>query len=113
SAARLGLRKYEQVEKELHEALALVVDSNFCALSETYTCLSVACLGQGKLKEALDAVYRAVDLARETGSDLDLGTAWRTLGQVLAAWDYGRFGSPKDNESHPAPEPHACFLESH
>jgi tetratricopeptide (TPR) repeat protein len=113
SAARLGLRKYEQAESDVREALALVESSNFCALSETHVCLSQACLGQGKAKEALDAVYRALDMARESGSDLDLGAAWRTLGQVLAEWDNHRFGVVPARDSSPVPEPQGCFSESH
>jgi predicted ATPase/class 3 adenylate cyclase len=113
SAARLGLRKYEQAERDVREALALLEGSTFCALSETYVCLSQACLGQGKVKEALGAVYRALEMARESGSDLDLGTAWRSLGQVVAAWDNNQLGALPAYDSSPAPEPHACFVESH
>jgi predicted ATPase/class 3 adenylate cyclase len=112
SAARLGLRKYEQVEKDLHEALALVDGSNFCAHSETHAFLSAAYLGQGKLKEALDAARRALGLARESENDLDLGIAWRTLGQVLAMWDNQRLGAPTAETSTPS-EPDACFHQSH
>jgi tetratricopeptide (TPR) repeat protein len=85
SAARLGLQKYQQVEADAREALALVDGSDFCAHAEAYAFLSEACLGQGKLPEALDAAQRALNLARESENDLDLGIAWRTLGQVLAA----------------------------
>jgi tetratricopeptide (TPR) repeat protein len=113
SAARLGLRKYQQAEHDVREALALLEGSTFCALSETYVYLSQACLGQGKVKEALGVVFQALDMARESGSDLDLGTAWRTLGQVLATWDHSQFGSLPAYNSSPAPQPEACFLESH
>jgi tetratricopeptide (TPR) repeat protein len=113
SAARLGLRKYEQAERDVREALALLEGSAFCALSETYVCLSQACLGQSKVREALEAVYRALEMARESGSDLDLGAAWRALGQVLGAWDNSRFGALPACDSSPVPEPQACFLESH
>jgi class 3 adenylate cyclase/tetratricopeptide (TPR) repeat protein len=112
SAARLGLQKYEQVEADAREALALVDGSDFCAHSETYAFLSEACLGLGKLNEALDAAQRALALARETENDLDLGIAWRTLGQVLAARNKNRLvnGATLD-ESHPGPD--GCFVESH
>ena len=120
SAARLGLRKFEQVEAGVREALALVAGSNFCALAESYAFLSEACLGQGKVDEALDAAERALRLARESENDLDLGIAWRTLGQVLAAWKNGivansdrRFNSPSFDPAKSRPEPDDCFFESH
>jgi predicted ATPase/class 3 adenylate cyclase len=108
SAARLGLGKYADAEKDVQKALALVVDGNFCALAETFACLSEACLGQGKMTEALDAAQRALDLARQSGSDLDLGTAWRALGLVLASCDNlaGRASSRAESAAD-------CFLESH
>ncbi len=108
SAARLGLRKYAEAEKDVREALALVDDANFCALSETYACLSEACLGQGKLAEALEAAHRALDLARQSGSDLDLGIAWRALGLVLASSENGA-----EQEASPRDVPEDCFLQSY
>jgi predicted ATPase/class 3 adenylate cyclase len=115
SAARLGLRKFQQVEADAREALTLVEGSNFCAHSETYAFLSEACLGQGKLKEALDAANRALALARETENDLDLGICWRTLGQVLAAWNNGQVGVLANRESlnQICSHPDGCFQESH
>jgi len=114
SAARLGLRKFQQVEATAREALALVDDSNFCAHSETYAFLSEACLGQGKLNEALDAVNRALDLARESENDLDLGIAWRTLGQVIAACNSQVATAPPGvSFNEICSDPDACFQESH
>jgi predicted ATPase/class 3 adenylate cyclase len=120
SAARLGLRKYQQVEAGIREALALVAGANFCALAETYSFLGEACLGQGKLEEALEAADRALGLARESENDLDLGIAWRTLGQVLAAWNNGSVTGPEQgsngrsgDSAKSQPEPDDCFFESH
>ena len=115
SAARLGLGKFQQVESDAREALALVEGLNFCAHSETYAFLGEACLGQGKLKEALDAANRALALARESENDLDLGIAWRTLGKVLAAWNKDELGAPPGLASicQPHPDPQSCFLKSH
>ncbi len=114
SAARLGLQKYQQVESDVHEALALVDASNFCALSETYACLSEACLGQGKLEQAFAAAHRALALAHESENDLDLAASWRTLGQVLAAWNNGHLGLPPSGAAaQPSPDAQTCFLESH
>jgi predicted ATPase len=115
SAARLGLQKFQQVESDIHEALALVDGSNFCAHSETYAFLGEAYLGQGKLKEALDASNRALAIARESENDLDLGIAWRALGKVLVAWNHDELGPPPGVASicQPHPEPQSCFLKSH
>ena len=113
SAARIGLQKYQQVEADAREALALVEDSNFCAHSETYAFLSQGCLGQGKLAEALEAANRALNLARETENDLDLGIAWRTLGEVLAGCNNERGAVPNSPLNEICSEPEACFQESH
>jgi tetratricopeptide (TPR) repeat protein len=103
------------VEKDLHEALTLVDGSNFCAHAETHAFLSEAYLGQGKLREALDAARHALDLARESENDLDLGIAWRILGQVLAGRQNGQSGITLGGDSldQTPSEPQACFLESH
>jgi tetratricopeptide (TPR) repeat protein len=94
--------------------------SDFCAHAEAYAFLSEACLGQGKLQEALDAAQRALNLAGESENDLDLGIAWRTLGQVLAARNHSTGSAPvqrSNGRSLVAPkshsEPDACFFESH
>jgi class 3 adenylate cyclase/tetratricopeptide (TPR) repeat protein len=115
SAARLGLRKFQQVEADAREALALVEGLDFCAHSETYAFLSEACLGQGKLKEALDAADRALAIASESENDLDLGIAWRTLGKVLAASSKDRLPVSTDGASLDQTQfkPDACFLQSH
>jgi predicted ATPase/class 3 adenylate cyclase len=113
SAARLGLRKFQQVETDAREALALVTGSNFCAHSETHAFLSEACLGQGKLQEALDAANRALSLARESENDLDLGIAWRTLGQVLAAWNKDQAPPNGASLNEICSNPEGCFHESH
>jgi predicted ATPase/class 3 adenylate cyclase len=115
SAARLGLGKFERAEADAREALALVEGSNFCAHAETYAFLSEACLGQGKFKEALDAADHALAMASESENDLDLGIAWRTLGNVLAACSKDRAAISARNGSLDQPqfEPEACFEQSH
>jgi class 3 adenylate cyclase/predicted ATPase len=115
SAARLGLGKFEQAEADAREALAVVEGSKFCAHAETYSFLSEACLGQGKVKEALDAAERALAMASESENDLDLGIAWRTLGNVLAACRKDRLAVSGDGASlnQPRLEPDACFAKSH
>jgi predicted ATPase/class 3 adenylate cyclase len=84
SGARLGLGKFVQVEADAREVITLTAGANSCILSETYGFLSEACLGQGKLAESLEAARRSLALAREAENDLNIGSAWRTLGLVTA-----------------------------
>ena len=113
SAAQLGLKKYAQAEATLRETIALTDGANFCALSATYSFLGDALLGQGKLAEAREAAQRALALARQSESDLDLGTAWRVLGQVEAASDSGvdRLAA-NTSAAESAPNADSCFAES-
>jgi tetratricopeptide (TPR) repeat protein len=115
SAARLGLCKFQQAEADAREALTVVEGLNFCAHAETYAFLSEACLGQGKLRDALDAADRALAMASESENDLDLGIAWRTLGKVLAACRKDQFPVSANGAvlDKPRFEPDACFQQSH
>jgi class 3 adenylate cyclase/tetratricopeptide (TPR) repeat protein len=115
SAARLGLGKFQQAEADAREALTVVEGLNFCAHAETFAFLSEACLGQGKLKDALDAADHALAMASESENDLDLGIAWRTLGKVLAACRKDQFPVSAGDVvlDKPRFEPDACFQQSH
>jgi class 3 adenylate cyclase/tetratricopeptide (TPR) repeat protein len=109
SGALVGLRQFDRAEAGLRQVIALTATPNSCAISETYCLLAEACLGQEKRQEALTSAKRALALAKESGSHLDMGGAWRTLGR--AATDLGR------NSGAPASEPaglnpRACFEES-
>jgi predicted ATPase/class 3 adenylate cyclase len=113
SAARLGLRQFEQVEADVQESIKLAAGSKSGVLTEACTILCEACLAQGKLAPALQAARRAVALAQESENDLDLGTAWRSLGQVVAARQIagqppmgGTDGPPHVNDAAD------CFTES-
>ncbi|MBV9959995.1 MAG: tetratricopeptide repeat protein, partial [Acidobacteria bacterium] len=83
--ARIGLGDYAAAERELREVLRSVGNDRFYALSETYSFLAEACLGQGKLEEAIEAVEVAKHLALETLNPEYIGGMWRTLGLVAAA----------------------------
>jgi len=109
-AARLGLGQLEQAEAEVRHAIALA-GPKFCALPESYSLLSQACLGQDKLAEALEAGRHALTLAQEAENDLSIGLAWRALGMVAAA--LGATSGPAHNGA-PAGglDPRACFAES-
>lgn len=85
--ARLGLSQFKEVEADLRQAIAMTSAGNSCALADTYTLLSEACLAQAKTQEALTAGLKGLTLARESENDLFLGNAWRALGLVAAATD--------------------------
>jgi len=109
SGALVGLEQFDQAEAGLRQVIALTAIPNSCALSETYCLLAEACLGQEKQDEALAAAQRALALAKESGSHLDMGSAWRTLGRVAAAIGQGRRSRVAD-PAEPAPD--GCFEQS-
>lgn len=114
SGARLGLRKFAQAETELREAIALTGGNHFCALSETFSNLAEACIGQSKFEDALAAARRALTLARESENDLDLGTSLRALGHALSVMNSNSTppanGQPATGSEPRTPE--QCFAES-
>lgn len=113
AGARLGLRQFEQAEADLCQVILLTGTPNSCVLSESYSFLSEACLGQARLSEAVGAARQALALARQSGSFLDLGGAWRALGQAAAAMKNP--GARETIDSAMAAdlaEPEACFAES-
>jgi len=108
------LANSRQAETELRQAIALTGMPKSCTLSETCGFLASACLGQGKLAEALDAAQKAVAIGQESENLLDLAGGWRVFGQVGAALK--RAGA-SSNHSVPSAlsalrEPSACFAES-
>ena len=112
SGALLGLRQFESAETILRKVIAQTAAPKWCTLSETYRFLSEACLGQGKLSQALEAAQRALILAQESENGLDLGSAWRALGRIAAKLK--KRGADTHDIADPSavPEPHACFQES-
>ena len=107
SGVLVGLEQFDQAETGLRQVIALTGMPNSCALSETYCLLAEACLGQEKRDEALAAAQRALALAKESGSHLDMGGAWRTLGCVA-----GGLGSHSRATRRAEPAPRSCFEES-
>jgi class 3 adenylate cyclase/tetratricopeptide (TPR) repeat protein len=114
AGTRLGLGQFEQAEAELRQVIALTGSPNWCNLSETFSFLSEACLGQKKLSEALSTAEHALELAKKSESFLDLGGAWRALGRsVTALQQRANKDAPGGlNSGEPLPEPDACFSES-
>ncbi len=114
SGALLGLHQFERAETVLRKVIAQTASPNWCTLSETYRFLSEACLGQGKLPEALDAAQQALTLAQKSENSLDLGSAWRAVGRVAAKLSAPGSEPPATAGSSVAAiaEPAACFRES-
>ena len=82
--ARLGLEQFSEAEADLRRLIPLASSHVSSVLSEAFSFLAEACLGQGRLAEGLQAAQRALTLASDSGNELDLGIAQRLLGQLLA-----------------------------
>ncbi len=114
SGARIGLRQFALAEADLREAIALGGTPLSGALSEASGLLSEALLGQGQQAEALDFARQALRLARQSENELDLGGAWRALGQVLAALEPNPPPVPEAvaGDGSPVVAAGACLAES-
>ena len=84
SGVRLELKQFERAETDLRQIISQTSDPNSCSLSEVYTSLSEACLGQDKFIEAVKTAKKAIKLAQESESPLYLGGAWRAIGRIRA-----------------------------
>jgi hypothetical protein len=91
-------------------------------LGETYRFLAEACLGQGKLRQALEAAQQALALSQEYAQQEQIGQAWRVLGEFGSVWpvggdqglevgDQGLSSEPPGAEEA-LPDPATCFAES-
>jgi len=94
-----GLGRYAEAEVEARRGIQMCAASRMPVFSDFPRDLALACLGQGRVDEALEAAQSALDLARHAESPRELGAAWRALGLVI-----GQLGDPMG-----AP---ACFAES-
>ena len=83
--ARVGMREYRVAEYDLRRIIRWAeIAGQGGWLSGTYRFLAEACLGQGKVDEALTTAQRALALGQEIGAPALVGGAWRALGMVLA-----------------------------
>lgn len=82
--ARLGLGDYDEAEADLRQVISMAGPSSYQVLTETYSFLAAACLGQGKVEEALEAAQRALALGQQTENHELIAEAWRTIGLVAA-----------------------------
>ncbi len=106
AGVRVGLGNYDEAEADLRQVISMTGPSGYQVLTETYSFLASACLGQGKVEEALEAAQRALALGQKTENHELMAEAWRTLGAVAA-----RLPEPVtiENQSFDAA---ACFQES-
>ncbi len=111
SGARLGLGQYKEVETVLRELIPLAVNRTSSILSESFAFLAEACLGQGNFSEAMQAAKRSLDLARQSGNELDRGIAWRLIGR-LSARKYLEIPRQLRKDAAAEAEPRRCFSES-
>jgi predicted ATPase/class 3 adenylate cyclase len=111
AGARVGLGDYAGAEHALRAFLGDVASLNWPGLAESYTFLAAACLGQGKLSEALAAAERARALAAEPDRREFVGAAWRVLGEVRAALAERSAGAPDAGELTRAREAFAASLQ--
>ncbi|RLC79076.1 MAG: hypothetical protein DRJ03_13310 [Chloroflexi bacterium] len=83
--ARVGMGEYRVAEYDLRRIIRWAeIAGQGGWLSRTYRFLANACLGQGKVDDALTTAQRALALGQEVGAPTLTGAAWRTLGMVLA-----------------------------
>ena len=83
--ALVGLGDFVEAEEHLRTTIQiseLAKQSGW--VSETYRFLAEACLGQGRLEQALNAGLKSLAIGQEVQSQEMIGAAWRMLGVILA-----------------------------
>jgi tetratricopeptide (TPR) repeat protein len=109
---QVQMGEYQVAEDNLRKVIEMASLQGLDVLSETYSFLAGALLGQRKTEEALYAAKKALDLAQEMEAQDYMGLAWRSLGRVAA--DCGKPISIQTNKQQAAQiyTPEACFAES-
>lgn len=110
--AGIGLEAFEAAEADLRQVIEMAGPSGAGGLSDTFRFLAEACLGQGKVEEALVAAQQALTLGQSIQEPAFVAAAWRALGRVAASMQRAiaiedrQAGQP---QMYDAP---ACFTES-
>ncbi|MCD4702414.1 MAG: tetratricopeptide repeat protein [Candidatus Aegiribacteria sp.] len=78
----VNLGRYREAEKELRIVIRELESTNWFAISDTYLFLAEALLGQGKTKEALETVKRALSLTEDIEAPEHYAASWCTLGKI-------------------------------
>ena len=93
---------HQDATRYLRQVLALMGNEGWWGVVGTYAYLAEAFLGTGNIEAALEAAQHALQWARRHDLPLDLGIAWRVMGQVAAK--LMGFASPSADD---------CFDYSH
>jgi tetratricopeptide (TPR) repeat protein len=78
---QVGLQDHRAAERNLLQALQ-IAEAIGVKFPEAYSFFSQACVGQGKIEEALTVARLGLSLAQETQEDV--GGSWRALGMIAA-----------------------------
>jgi class 3 adenylate cyclase/tetratricopeptide (TPR) repeat protein len=110
--AHLKLGEYQAAEIKLRQAIHMAGAAGLGGLSDTYSFLAEACLGQANITDALVAAQRALELAQQEDAQEYISAAWRTLGKVAS-----QLAGPIAIEAQLSGPPNrfdaaACFNES-
>jgi class 3 adenylate cyclase/tetratricopeptide (TPR) repeat protein len=110
--SRVGLEEYQAAEADLREAIEMAEAAGLGGVSDTYSFLAEACLGQEKVEEALAAARRALALGQNEEDQFFTAVAWRVLGKVAS-----RLPEPIKVKDEPADQSEsydavACFTKS-
>jgi tetratricopeptide (TPR) repeat protein len=110
--AKVRLGEYPSAEADLRQVIQMAGSRGLYELSQTYSFLAEALLGQDRVVEALESAQQALALAEEMESQDNLGIAWRALGLVAAArHEPIQVGLSKEGQPRIA-SAETCFVES-
>jgi class 3 adenylate cyclase/tetratricopeptide (TPR) repeat protein len=109
---QVRMEEHQKAEANLRQVIEMASMQGLDVLSETYTFLAGALLGQEKTGEALEAARKALSLAQEMEAQDYMGLAWRSLGRVVTA--LGEPVSIQVSQQQPIQvfTAEACFAES-
>lgn len=99
SHALNGIGDYVVAEAEARRGIDLCQASRITPYADFYVALAGACLGQGRVTEAVEAAQQALDTARANGGVRELAEACRALGMAIGAMSDSQGARPCFDES--------------
>jgi tetratricopeptide (TPR) repeat protein len=112
AGARVELEDYQAAESELQRVIQMAGTAGSGGLSDTYYYLAAACLGQGKIAEALDAARQALVLGQAIGEPAFIAAAWRAIGMAASQLHEPITIEDASGEQPVRYDAAACFAES-
>jgi tetratricopeptide (TPR) repeat protein len=109
---KVRLEDYPGAEADLRSVLELSDPEGMDVMADILGLLAEACLGQGRLDEALGLGRKALNIAVKGESQDDLGAVWRVLGKVAAALEEPPVLEHSPLGPNRACEAGICFAES-